>query len=606
MTYGNGEVMLEGISHGLEKIIPLDSSSRILASSEPEFQLEQNDSTSIEQKNVVSPILEKVATEKTLFEPEFPSTLKVTEPLQQSGSMAKLLSQKLFSSDDLVSLATNQKTSAEGDIVDTKASISHFPYGCGCPCCGGNADLSAGTSSNTESANIAAILPPEVEIYAPEANIDPQMPAALLYAGKPWGTPFDPNPAPTKIYYAFTFAPGSSNNFNTTPMTSAQKFATKQALEAWEAVANIDFVEQIPTPNFDGIDIVFGMADLSQYDADENGDGITDFTAGLMNNPGTIGDKVFLWLDNRISIFSTHTNPAPGTSGFDTLLHEIGHALGLKHPYEVDLGNNATLSSGVDNDQYTVMSYNNHPGVFNGGTTDSLTVGLETPMLYDLIAITHLYGANYSYRQGDDTYSWDANNAFVQTIWDMGGTDLISASNQNQEVTIDLNPGSFSSIGPDRDNDNSQAQENLAIGFSWVNNFYYYTWIENAIGSNYEDTIEGNILSNSLQGLEGDDFLFGYSSSVLSTFSDGQDTLYGNGGQDLLWGGTDSDTLYGGEGNDSLTGDNNFDNEYFGNDLLYGDAGDDLLFGEAGKDTLYGGANNDTLDLLQKSKTNSF
>jgi len=65
-----------------------------------------------------------------------------------------------------------------------------------------------------------------------------------------------------------------------------------------------------------------------------------------------------------------------------------------------------------------------------------------------------------------------------------------------------------------------------------------YFEIENLVGSNHDDRLEGNSLRNQLSGLDGDDFIFGYG---------GIDYLKGGGGDDVINGGAGSDfALFGG------------------------------------------------------------
>lgn len=155
-------------------------------------------------------------------------------------------------------------------------------------------------------------------------------------------------------------------------------------------------------------------------------------------------------------------NLSPGSRGFTTLIHEIGHALGLKHPH----GGSVTLPNYQDSDQYTVMSYNKHP--------DMRFVEPRTPQLFDIAAIQHLYGTNTNTRSGNNTYSWGTNANFIETIWDGGGNDTISAANQTRDAVINLNAGRFSSIGAYHF---SGATNNVAIA--------YGVTIENAIGGQY-------------------------------------------------------------------------------------------------------------------------
>ena len=129
-----------------------------------------------------------------------------------------------------------------------------------------------------------------------------------------------------------------------------------------------------------------------------------------------------------------------GGYGFGTMVHELGHGLGLAHPH--DHGGGSTIWPGVTGlfDSYgtnnlnqgifTVMSYN--PGwdqaqdpSDNGLITDGYVAG---PMAFDIAAIQYLYGANMSYHTGADTYTLPDVNApgtYWTSIWDAGGIDQI-------------------------------------------------------------------------------------------------------------------------------------------------------------------------------------
>ncbi|MBO9403184.1 Ig-like domain-containing protein, partial [Shimia sp. R9_3] len=75
--------------------------------------------------------------------------------------------------------------------------------------------------------------------------------------------------------------------------------------------------------------------------------------------------------------------------------------------------------------------------------------------------------------------------------------------------------------------------------------------------------------ADAIDGLAGNDTLYGGS---------GTDSLYGNVGNDTLFGGSSGDMLFGGSGDDSLSGDKN-------NDTLDGGTGADTLTGGRGNDT---------------------
>ena len=58
-----------------------------------------------------------------------------------------------------------------------------------------------------------------------------------------------------------------------------------------------------------------------------------------------------------------------------------------------------------------------------------------------------MYGTSTDTNLGNTTYSFEDKEFFLKTIVDSGGVDTIDGSNQTEEVWINLNGGTASSIG---------------------------------------------------------------------------------------------------------------------------------------------------------------
>jgi hypothetical protein len=222
----------------------------------------------------------------------------------------------------------------------------------------------------------------------------------------------------------------------------------------------------------------------------------------------------------------------PGQAGYATLIHEIGHALGLKHPFDTEADGSQVTLHGIENtEQYTVMAYRLHPHADFFDSNGKLhEIEASTPMLYDVAAIQYLYGANYATRAGDDVYSFRPHQPFFMCIWDGGGDDTISVTSFSLGCSVDLRAGRFSDIAIHTApgfGGTYDGTDNLSIAFGVT--------IENATGGRGADRLRGNDAANELRGGGGADTLIGGA---------GVDWLSGGGGKDVMIGGPGADTFY--------------------------------------------------------------
>lgn len=333
--------------------------------------------------------------------------------------------------------------------------------------------------------------PPISEAELLQEDID------ALISGSQWDT--------SRLTYGFPTSPSQyaddshdgepDNNFEA--FNAVQQAAVRSILATIANVSNLSFTV---AANPGTANLRYAMSDATDV-------------AYAYYPGGPIGGSA--WFNNSSGMFD---RPVIGNYAWHAILHETGHALGLKHGHEMP-----AISADRDSLEYSVMTYRSYPGHNEHLGYANESWGFpQSLMMLDIAALQKMYGADFTHNGTDTVYRWSATtgemtingaaqgtpgvNRIFLTVWDGGGEDTYDFSGYTTGLFVDLRPGEWTKTSQvqlaNLGNDH-YARGNIANALLFEGD--ERSMIENVIGGSGADVITANAVRNRLTGGAGSD-----------------------------------------------------------------------------------------------------
>ncbi len=414
-----------------------------------------------------------------------------------------------------------------------------------------------------------------------------------LLTGSYWGGAEVVN-KPVFVTYSFDATPPASDAANLSPSAYAtfKPFTTDQQTKAIQALNEWSSASTVPGG---GSGITFLQVAPGQGDINF---AAYDFSSDP-NAKGSGGEGFYPWGNWNYSTFGNNTghfgadNPGSGnilmntafTTGglfsYATVLHEIGHALGLKHPTDAWTDNVPNFIDVPHNQWDPSVTYDPNFSIMSPGASS-----LTDPTGADYQAIQSIYGTSAMAANEDKSWSWNsATYTLTQTLKDDGET--VRGVSTSNVIHGGAGDDAIYAIGAGR------------------NAVYGGVGNDNLVGGSGTSFLDGGAGADTINGWFGTSYAVytdataGVTANLLKPWLNQGDAagdtylhvmrLQGSNYADTLVAENSGDVIYGFDGNDSIVGGT-------GTDSLYGGNGADTLSGAAGTNYLDGGAGADSLD----------